>query len=360
MSNEKRKYAIDDCVYANKRILPVIILFEAAMIAVQRMNLSAQYTSGSKAPYYLGAYFILLLAGSITLASVLALDKKAGRSAIAAVTNIFCIVMLADALFITYLDARQGLESVIVYAAVVSLVPLISLLDNPGMITLELAGDGIMIWIGSRYYDNFSAFFVNFCILSVITLTLGISYRKIRLAGYEDRIRLKELLDRREKDAYTDELTGLGNRRAYHKRLEELEKLDDPGVSLWVFDINGLKEANDSLGHSAGDRLIRAAVECIAEGFGGSAGLYRTGGDEFVVIDGANCPPDEVKDKILRAGSSGKWPEIGNVSVSMGCAARDEAKGMSLAEMEKLADSRMYEAKNDYYSLKGNDRRKVR
>ena len=59
----------------------------------------------------------------------------------------------------------------------------------------------------------------------------------------------------------TDELTRCYNRRAYE---EDINKLDL--TKEWVYvsmDINGLKNANDSFGHAAGDELIRAAADCM-------------------------------------------------------------------------------------------------
>ena len=50
-----------------------------------------------------------------------------------------------------------------------------------------------------------------------------------------------------------------------------------------VFDINGLKEVNDTLGHEAGDKMITACAQVISRVFGDEA-IYRVGGDEFAAI----------------------------------------------------------------------------
>ena len=49
-------------------------------------------------------------------------------------------------------------------------------------------------------------------------------------------------------------------------------------------DLNGLKNANDSFGHAAGDELICAAADCMKNSFSEHSKVYRVGGDEFVVI----------------------------------------------------------------------------
>ena len=89
----------------------------------------------------------------------------------------------------------------------------------------------------------------------------------------------------------TDELTRCYNRRAYE---EDINKLDLS--KEWVYismDINGLKRANDSFGHVAGDELIRAAADCMKNSFSEHGKVYRVGGDEFVVIITKDIPQFE-------------------------------------------------------------------
>ena len=87
--------------------------------------------------------------------------------------------------------------------------------------------------------------------------------------------------------ANTDSLTGVRSKHAYSEaetylnqkiRQNEIDKL-----ALVVCDINGLKIVNDTLGHAAGDKLIKDACSLICEHFTHGA-VYRIGGDEFVVI----------------------------------------------------------------------------
>ena len=66
----------------------------------------------------------------------------------------------------------------------------------------------------------------------------------------------------------TDEMTRLNNRRSYDEDLKELRKgrLADTFV-LFSIDINGLKKANDTMGHTAGDELIKGAANCLTHGW---------------------------------------------------------------------------------------------
>ena len=92
-----------------------------------------------------------------------------------------------------------------------------------------------------------------------------------------------------EQMAFTDALTGLGNRRAVDDRLEaDLDDHQSRGttVSLVLADINRLKQVNDTFGHDAGDRLITSVAEAASRASGLAAGSLaaRIGGDEFCVV----------------------------------------------------------------------------
>jgi diguanylate cyclase (GGDEF)-like protein len=90
----------------------------------------------------------------------------------------------------------------------------------------------------------------------------------------------------------TDELTGLHNRRAFltmaDQRLQLLER--SASLCLLIFaDVDGLKAANDTMGHEAGDRLLIDAARVLESAFRRTDLVARMGGDEFVVLaDGAN------------------------------------------------------------------------
>ena len=95
------------------------------------------------------------------------------------------------------------------------------------------------------------------------------------------------LKEKYEKEKYiytsnTDELTKCLNRRAYEV---DKQKLNLDGEWAYIsLDLNGLKKANDTLGHSAGDELICAAANCMKFAFASYGKIYRIGGDEFVAL----------------------------------------------------------------------------
>lgn len=86
--------------------------------------------------------------------------------------------------------------------------------------------------------------------------------------------------------ATTDSLTGLENRLAFDEMLSNIA-MEDPEAGNWtmvLMDVNGLKYANDTFGHQAGDTLIIAAGNVIKKAYGEQGNCFRIGGDEFAVI----------------------------------------------------------------------------
>lgn len=83
----------------------------------------------------------------------------------------------------------------------------------------------------------------------------------------------------------TDDLTNMNNRNAYEDEVRRLDKevLENDFVYV-MLDVNGLKEANDHIGHDAGDELLEAAADCIRNCFDPYGKTYRIGGDEYVAM----------------------------------------------------------------------------
>jgi diguanylate cyclase (GGDEF)-like protein len=87
--------------------------------------------------------------------------------------------------------------------------------------------------------------------------------------------------------AWTDELTGAGNRRAFERVLEETiaeARRERRSFSLMYFDIDEFKSYNDRFGHDAGDEVLREVVELLRAVIRRGDHVFRIGGDEFVVI----------------------------------------------------------------------------
>jgi two-component system cell cycle response regulator len=94
------------------------------------------------------------------------------------------------------------------------------------------------------------------------------------------------LLEAARKEALTDALTGLGNRRALIHDLEEKipAASAESELLLALFDLDGFKEYNDSFGHPAGDSLLSRLGGRLADAADGIGVAYRMGGDEFCLL----------------------------------------------------------------------------
>lgn len=115
---------------------------------------------------------------------------------------------------------------------------------------------------------------------------------------------LREAFDDARSDAATDPMTGLGNRRLWEEAVGRAQEARDrdPGCAVLAvaLDLDGLKYANDTFGHEAGDALIVALARLLADEFPDASALARLGGDEFgVLLVGTRLPtPEEVVDRI--------------------------------------------------------------
>jgi diguanylate cyclase (GGDEF)-like protein len=93
------------------------------------------------------------------------------------------------------------------------------------------------------------------------------------------------LVDRLRFDAYHDALTALPNRRRMVQALDDAVRVRTHGevVAILMFDVDGLRDVNDSLGHAAGDRLVAEVATRLRAIAPPAALVGRVGGDEFVV-----------------------------------------------------------------------------
>ncbi len=156
-----------------------------------------------------------------------------------------------------------------------------------------------------------------------------------------------ERLRASHRQAVTDDLTGLGNRRHLLERLEAA--IAGGGeVALLLIDLDGFKELNDTLGHEAGDEVLRQLGPRLAESLPGDATLARLGGDEFAVI---LAPGDEAAASAcglrLRAALERSFAVGGmrvHVDASIGIALHPLHGGGALGLLQR-SDVAMYEAK---------------
>lgn len=156
-----------------------------------------------------------------------------------------------------------------------------------------------------------------------------------------------------------DALTGLHNRSFFNAEVQRLEQSPGGGpVSVLVIDLDGLKLANDTLGHAVGDELLRRAGRLIAALVRPPASASRTGGDEFALLLPGHGPAEvaEVLRGLREAEAEGNRHHAGPaLAFSVGTATA--ASGEGLAGLLQRADALMYEDKRRRYAGRSVDRR---
>lgn len=163
---------------------------------------------------------------------------------------------------------------------------------------------------------------------------------------------VRDLYQQLEKQAVTDALTGLLNRRGFYQTVEGMlvrnERLDKFLVVIYL-DLDGFKQINDSLGHDAGDQVLLWVAEQLRDCIRPYDVLARMGGDEFtVVIDGLDYPEQAAKvaEKLIERVSVRK--QIDGVDITLGASvgiATYPECGANLDGLLRAADIAMYEAK---------------
>ncbi|WP_370643766.1 EAL domain-containing protein [Shinella sp. NM-101] len=165
-------------------------------------------------------------------------------------------------------------------------------------------------------------------------------------------IERKEAEDSIQFMAHHDTLTGLPNRSMLDERIASaIEAADECGgtLTLAFLDLDNFKLVNDSLGHHAGDELLKIVAARMKDCVRAGDSIVRLGGDEFVVLVGGVRGADKVEECLQAVRRAVAEPvEVGGrsfqVTCSMGVAAYPE-HGRNATELMARADAAMYRAK---------------
>ena len=146
-----------------------------------------------------------------------------------------------------------------------------------------------------------------------------------------------------------DFLTGLFNRQFFETEIERLQQSRQFPISILMMDVDGLKGVNDTLGHSAGDDLLRRSAEVLKTVFRREDLVARIGGDEFVAILPKTNSATALQVMQRLKSSLDEHNKIylaeQALNLSVGAACGDEK--CSLSEVLKLADQAMYLEKTE-------------
>jgi diguanylate cyclase (GGDEF)-like protein len=162
---------------------------------------------------------------------------------------------------------------------------------------------------------------------------------------------LENQLKEVKKEAKTDDLTNMLNKKALNEELEKQEqffKRHGRNYSIIFFDIDHFKNVNDTYGHDAGDVILKS-VGLLLNRYSRDIDIVgRFGGEEFVIIapetdkEGARVFAEKIRKIIAKTKFMYKKTRI-NITISAGVAERKETN--SKEETLKLADERLYKAK---------------
>ena len=177
-------------------------------------------------------------------------------------------------------------------------------------------------------------------LIAPIALIVCVAMFQIVLMRSEMRLRGEVVID---------PLTGMLNRKALVRRVEELEQQSEvvrQPVSLIVGDIDHFKRINDSYGHAAGDALLTDISYRLRKTLRAFDLCYRTGGEEFLVLlPGAGLEQATGLAEELRLGVAAVESDGREVTMSFGVATSAAGLPFSYETVFARADSALYEAK---------------
>ncbi len=172
----------------------------------------------------------------------------------------------------------------------------------------------------------------------------------VTFSDVDDRLKLEDDLRRQ---AWTDALTGLPNRVLFvdrlHRAVERVAARTSRGVGVIYFDLDGFKMVNDSLGHHAGDGLLRQVGDRLQAMARSEDTVARLGGDEFAVLI-EDCEENDPVSVARRIGEALARPfELDGrqvpIRASFGVADHRGGSRVSGQELLRRADVAMYSAK---------------
>ena len=154
--------------------------------------------------------------------------------------------------------------------------------------------------------------------------------------------------------ANRDSLTGLRNTTSYKSWMDKFDediKNKDANFGVVVFDLNELKEANDTYGHDVGDKLIVSAAKVISDVFKRSP-VFRIGGDEFLAVL-QNKDLEDCEKLFIKLDKECAKMQVKDIplSIARGFATFDPNKDSRFNDVFKRADNAMYENKRKFKEM---------
>jgi len=159
---------------------------------------------------------------------------------------------------------------------------------------------------------------------------------------------LTKLLNEVQYLSFHDEMTGLYNRRYFENELERLSNSRELPITIFVADIDKLKDVNDNYGHKKGDKYIKKAAEILNRSTRDGDVVARIGGDEYAIIlsnsglETAKSLFERIKNNVKEYNKKNKFVEQLNISTGFAIKTKKEE---NIDNIFRKADEMMYNNK---------------
>ena len=338
-SREDYEISSDDMTRNNVALLRVLSAMATVIFLIcYIMAKDIQVMSNHETVYWGGVVFSFII-------FVLSLPNEFGKTYVNVLIYVFDILILISGILFTLVCDPKSMT--------VTLIPLVLLVPvifdtKPYRINILvlLADAGYLFFAGNiKPRDILYQDILHLAVFSSVGIFLGSYVMKTKIERYVYAAEIK-------RKAVTDDLTGCYNRRALQDA--RAVGLDMKNLCIIMIDVNRLKKINDTLGHNAGDELIKGVAAELKNSFENPAKSFRLGGDEFLVY--MNTTKEDLEKRILQfhenlANFKGQF--VSGISVSLGYATSVDYPGMSVSGLMEKADQGMYMAKTEFHRKNG-------
>lgn len=292
-----------------------------------------------------GALFLTGLCLMLYFSTLFEKDRRSLPLALSCVSSLLCLAVLAMQLF-GIAEIRQNLVfSYVILIVSICTIPVTALFNRIVYRSWSIRRSWkwlLIVFVGIAadllyYYRNNGNGLMSFSIIGLIVYILIIFLQSVQSST---------------RKAYTDSRTGLVNRARWTELMNENSSTTDL-FAILIIDMNGLKKANDTLGHDAGDQMIFRLSDILRRTLPRKSVICRWGGDEFAVLltEVNREQLDQQTDRIVSAGEkyNNEHPEL-PIYFAVGAVLSSEHPGMSKSELFQLADEEMYRNKQGWYA----------
>ncbi len=181
------------------------------------------------------------------------------------------------------------------------------------------------------------------------TRAAAIDYKIQLNTQYEENVQYKKQID-------IDQLTGVGNRYKLEKDYKTLKKISGENggqIGVGIIDLDYFKEVNDTYGHLQGDYYLKVVSQVIKKIISSTGGIYRYGGDEFVVLlvdvdtDVVTKIAQQIKDETESRQLCNQASDRNVLTVSQGYVVLDQIKNIDIWQILPYADRQLYNVKKN-------------